>query len=79
MGASRVCSPGSWGRSGDAIGEFGVLTQPLAAADPAGVRTRTRAMPAGLRDNEAAAASADLTPSGLTGAVAPLKSERENG
>jgi hypothetical protein len=34
--ASRVCSLGSWGRSGNAIGEFGVLTQPLAAADPAG-------------------------------------------
>ena len=36
MGAIRVCSPGSWDRSGNAIGEFGVFTQPLAEADPAG-------------------------------------------
>ena len=30
MGAIRVCCPGSSGRSGNAIGEFGVFTQPLA-------------------------------------------------
>jgi hypothetical protein len=34
--ASRVCSLGSWGRSGNGIRDFGVSTQPLAAADPAG-------------------------------------------
>jgi len=32
MGAIRVCSPGSWSRSGNAIGEFGVFTQSLAPA-----------------------------------------------
>jgi len=26
LGAIRVCSPGSWGRSGNAIRDFGVFT-----------------------------------------------------
>jgi hypothetical protein len=51
VGAIRVCSPGSWGRSGNAIGEFGVFTQPLAGADLAGVRKVGRLLPAELREN----------------------------
>jgi len=58
VGAIGVCTPGSWGRSGNAIGEFGVFTQPLAAADPAGVRKVGDALPAGMRDNEWADARA---------------------
>jgi hypothetical protein len=58
VGAIRVCAPGSWGRSGNAIGEFGVFTQALAAADPAGVRKVGDTWPAELRKNEWAVARA---------------------
>ena len=38
--------------SGNAIRDFGVFTQPLAGADPAGVRKVGDAAPAGMRENE---------------------------
>ena len=56
MGAIRVCTPGSWGRSGNAIGEFRVFTQPLAEADPAGVRKVGGVLPVELRENAGAVA-----------------------
>jgi len=51
VGAIRVCSPGSWGRSGNAIGEFRVFTQPLAGAAPAGWRKWVHALSAGMHEN----------------------------
>jgi len=51
VGAIRVCAPGSWGRSGNAIGEFGVFTQPLAAALKEHQDTCPRVPPEGHRDD----------------------------